>query len=105
MDYAFSKMKQSHQAVLDCLEPFTGVVHVPFLSKYANELRKTLPELPLSEDVWEDAVAEAGKRGMLIDQGLVKGMVLMQPVFTFYLRGRIALHGRENEVSFPFGFC
>jgi tetratricopeptide (TPR) repeat protein len=95
IDYAHSVLDPAAQELLLCLAPFSGVIFAEFFPQYIEQLKEQPALAHLPFDQWQTVLQAAADWGLLSPHQL-DGFWQLQPVFPYFLRGR--LNGVEAAV-------
>lgn len=89
IDYSHSNLSPEAQGLLTCLAPFSAVVNQASIKNYTDKLRQqpALAHLPFER--WEEVLQEAKQWGLLTPDPNVPGFLRLQPIFPYFLRGRL----------------
>ncbi len=95
--YAYSNVDPGAAALLACLAPFSGAVNADWLPQYTQRLQAqpALADLPF--DRWNEALAAAGRWGLLEPHPLGGGYRRLQPIFPYFLRRRLGQDAARAE--------
>jgi tetratricopeptide (TPR) repeat protein len=87
--YAYSNVDPGAAALLACLAPFSGAVNVDLLPEYTEQLQAQPALAGLPFDRWGEALAAAGRWGLLEPHPIGGGYRRLQPIFPYFLRRRL----------------
>ncbi|MFN8467953.1 MAG: tetratricopeptide repeat protein [Caldilineaceae bacterium] len=89
IDYSYGNLAEGSQELLLCLAPFTGVVYVPTLEQYTEQLKAqpALSHLPFNR--WGEVLEEAVNWGLLAPHSEARDYLRLQPILPYFLRNRL----------------
>ena len=90
VNYAFSNVDEEAQALLLCLAPFSGAFNTDWLPQYIAQLQQqpALADLPFGDFI--RVLLDAERWGLTGPHPIGGGYRRLQPVFPYFLRGRLA---------------
>jgi tetratricopeptide (TPR) repeat protein len=88
--YSNSNLSPGAQQLLQCLAPFTGVIHREWLvSAYTERLRAQSELAGLPYEQWDEVLAEAERWGLLTSRAEWPMYLQLQPILPYFLRQRL----------------